>query len=94
MDSIVGLPKSGGYDAFFVIVDRLSKYSHFMPLAHPFTAESVTAVVCKEIVRFHGIPRSIVSDRDTISISNFWQELFRLSQIRLRMSTSWMVKQK
>ncbi|GJR06711.1 retrotransposon polyprotein [Tanacetum coccineum] len=54
LDFIVGLPKSGGVDMILVVVDRLSKYSHFLPLAHPFTAKSVAVLFCKEIVRLHG----------------------------------------
>ncbi|KHN43757.1 hypothetical protein glysoja_041024, partial [Glycine soja] len=45
---------------------ELSKYSHFIPLKHPYTARSIAEVFCKEIVRLHGIPLSIVSDRDPI----------------------------
>ncbi|KAD3069044.1 hypothetical protein E3N88_36924 [Mikania micrantha] len=89
IDFIVGLPKSNRFDTIFVVVDRLSKYSHFLPLSHPFTAKAVAALFCKEIVRLHGYPRSIVSDRDTIFLSNFWQELFRLGQTSLKMSTSY-----
>ncbi|KAD5508058.1 hypothetical protein E3N88_15761 [Mikania micrantha] len=77
IDFIVGLPRSNRYDTIFVVVDRLSKYSHFLPLSHPFTAKAVAGLFCKEIVRLHGYPRSIVSDRDTVFLSNFWQELFR-----------------
>ncbi|GJY50778.1 hypothetical protein Tco_0441625 [Tanacetum coccineum] len=54
LDFIVGLPKSGGVDMILVVVDRLSKYSHFLPLAHPFTAKLVDVLFCKEIVRLHG----------------------------------------
>ncbi|KAH0746266.1 hypothetical protein KY285_007923 [Solanum tuberosum] len=89
LDFIVGLPKSGGFDTILVVVDRLSKYSHFIPLSHPYTAKIVAKVFCKEIVRLHGIPRSILSDRDVIFLSAFWQELFRFSQTRLRMGTSY-----
>ena len=89
LDFIVGLPKSGGVDTVLVVVDRLTKYSHFLPLAHPFTAKSVAALFCKEIVRLHGMPRSIISDRDVIFLSNLWQELFCLSQTRLRMGTAY-----
>lgn len=71
------------------MVDRLRKYCHFLPLAYPFTAKSVAALFCKEVVRLHGMPRSIVSDRDSIFLSNFWKELFCLNQTRLRMSTSY-----
>lgn len=68
---ITGLPKSGGYEAILVIVDRLSKYNHFVPLKHPYTARTVAYVFAEEVVPLHGIPASIVSDRDPILISHF-----------------------
>ena len=48
IDFIIGLPKSKGYEAILVVVDRLSKYSHFIPLKHPYTARSIAEVFCKE----------------------------------------------
>lgn len=89
LDFIGGLPLSNKFDTILVAVDRLSKYAHFVPLAHPFTAKSVATIFCKEIVRLHGFPRSIISDRDVVFLSNFWQELFRLCQTKLKMSTSY-----
>ncbi|GJR04101.1 retrotransposon gag domain, retroviral aspartyl protease [Tanacetum coccineum] len=64
MDLMGVLTPSNRFDMILVVVDHLSKYAHFVCLSHPFTAKSVASVFCKEIVRLHGFPRSIVSDRD------------------------------
>ncbi|KAL0545305.1 hypothetical protein IC582_015183 [Cucumis melo] len=61
-DFIDGLPKAKGWDVILVVVDRLSKYSHFLALKHPYTAKTVAEIFVKEIVRLHGFPTSIVSD--------------------------------
>ncbi|WMV15043.1 hypothetical protein MTR67_008428 [Solanum verrucosum] len=89
MDFIDGLPKSGGKTMLFVVVDRFSKYAHFIPLAHPYNASSVARIFFENIVRLHGIPESIVSDRDAIFTSSFWKELFRLCGTKLHFSSAY-----
>lgn len=66
MDFIERLPKSQGVDVICVVVDRLSNFAHFLSLKHPYTARSVAEVFVKEIVRLHGFPTSIISDRDSV----------------------------
>ena len=72
MDFIEGFPKVGGKTVILTVVDRFSKYNHFIPLGHPYTANSIARAFFDDIVCFHGIPCSIVSDRDPVFTSNFW----------------------
>lgn len=73
MDFTMRLPKSQGYDVVLVVVDRLSKYRHFIPTKHPYTAKSIAEVFVRVIVRIHWVLFSIVSDRDPTFLSLFWR---------------------
>jgi hypothetical protein len=81
MDFVEGFPRVHGKSVILIVVDRFSKYAHFLPLGHPYTATSVARVFFDCVVSLHGIPSSIVSDRDPMFTSQFWQELFTLSGV-------------
>lgn len=80
---------SEGYNVILVVVDRFTKYGHFIPLKHPFTAQSVAKLFLDNVVKSHGLPRSIVSDRDRTFTSTFWKSLFSLVDTKLLMSSSY-----
>jgi hypothetical protein len=89
MDFIEGLPPSNGYTVIMVIVDCLTKYAYFAALKHPFTAATVAKVFIANVVRLHGIPTSVITDRDRVFLSSFWQALFQLQGTQLCMSSSY-----
>jgi hypothetical protein len=89
LDFIERLPASQGKDTILVVVDRLSKSAHFLPLKHPFTAKSVAEKFVEGIIKLHGMPMSIVSDRDSVFISHFWQEFFKMSGTKLQLSSTY-----
>ena len=78
MDFVESLPKSHRMDVVFVVVDRLTKYVHFIALSHPYSASKVAALFVQHVFKLHGMPSSIVSDRDPAFTSLFWSELMRL----------------
>jgi hypothetical protein len=89
MDFIEGLPRSASFNCIMVVVDKLSKYSHFVALAHPFTAAKVAKSFMDHVYKLHGLPTVIISDRDKIFTSAFWQQLFTLSDTKLSMSSAY-----
>jgi len=88
MDFIVGLPKSNGYTKIWVIVDRFSKMAHFIPLRTEEHIKELALTFVKEVWRLHGLPETIVSDRDTRFTSKFWTSLMQLLQVKLNLSTA------
>jgi hypothetical protein len=89
MDFIEGFPRSEGKDTIMVIVDRFTKYGHFITLAHPFTAQEVAKFFLDHIYKLHGLPATVLTDRDKIFTSLFWRELFRHLGIKLLLNTSY-----
>ena len=89
MDFIDGLPVSARKTSIVVVVDRLTKYAHFFALSHPYSASKIAYVFVSKVVKLHGIPRSIVSDKDPIFLSSFWQEFFKLQGTKLKTSSAY-----
>jgi hypothetical protein len=83
-----GLSRVNGKSVIFTVVDRFSKYAHFITLVHPYTTTIVARVFFDGIVRLHGIPSSILSDQDPIFTNSFWRELFRLADVQLNLSSA------
>lgn len=79
LDFIVGLPPYRGHTTILVVVDRFSKGVHLDMLTPNYMAHTVALLFLEIVGKPHGMPRSLVSDRDPLFISRFWQELFRLS---------------
>lgn len=72
-----------------MVVDRLSKYAHFMSLTHPFIAVEVAQVYLDNVFKLYGWPKSIVSDRDSIFLSSFWRGLFSIHGTEFKTSTAY-----
>ena len=83
LDFVEGLPLSKGCNCILVVVDKFSKYAHFIALTHLFTAVQIAKVYLDHIYRLHGLPTALISDSDKIFTSAIWKELFRLSQTEL-----------
>ena len=89
MDFVIGLPRtSKGYDVIWVIIDRLTKSAHFLPIKVTYTLEKLADLYVSEIVKLHGIPLFIMSDRDSRFTSTFWKSVQKAMGSELKFSTA------
>src|ERR1043165_3686290 len=90
MDFITKLPRTArGHDSIWVIVDRLTKSAHFLPIRETYSAEKLANLYIAEIISRHGTPLSIISDRDSKFTSRFWQTLHDALGTKLNLSTAY-----
>ena len=89
LDLITGLPESDGYDACVVFVDRLSKMVHYAPCRKTINAPGMARLFIRDVVRLHGWPKVVISDRDPRFDADFWRSVLKGSGTQLRMSTAY-----
>ena len=90
MDFITGLPKtSKGYDSIWVIIDRLTKSAHFIPMKTNLRAPDYAQLYIDQIISLHGVPKTIITDRGTQFVSQFWKHLHTLLGTELLRSTAY-----
>jgi hypothetical protein len=90
MDFIVGLPHTrAGYDSIWVVVDRLAKSAHFIPVKTNYSSAVLAELYMSRIVCLHGVPKKIVSDRETQFTSHFWQQLHEALGTHLNFSSAY-----
>jgi transposase InsO family protein len=90
MDFIVGLPRTqSGYDLIWVIVDRLTKVAHFIPVKTTYSGAKLAELYMSRIVCLHGVPKKIVSDRGSPFTSKFWEKLHESMDTKLNFSSAY-----
>jgi transposase InsO family protein len=89
VDFIVELPESHGYDAIMCVVDSLTKCAHFIPMHTTINAEGMALLFLKEVLKHHGTPQVVVSDRGPQFVAAFTRELYKLLRIKLALSTAY-----
>ena len=89
LDFITGLPRNQNQnDSIMVVVDKLSKAAHFIPIKTTYKATNIADIFLKKIFRLHGVPKVIILDRDPKFTGNFWKSLFKVLNTTLNFSTS------
>ncbi|GMI77908.1 hypothetical protein HRI_001460100 [Hibiscus trionum] len=89
MDFIEGLPTSRNKNSILVVVNRLSKYGHFVAISHPFTARDIAQTFLENVFKLHGLSKEIVCDRDKIFMRLFWKELMEKLGVTVNASTAY-----
>ena len=90
MDVIIGIPKGNKHnDSIFVVVDKLSKATHFIPVKSACKVVHIAEIFLKDIFRLHGIPKEIISNQDMKFTGNFWRSLFFSLETQLNFSTAY-----
>jgi len=88
IDFVTGLPKANGFDGVMVTVCRFSKMAHFSPISKAYNGKEVARLFLQDIVRNHGVPKTIISDRDKVFTSHFWDEVSRFLGFKPQTTTS------
>ena len=90
MNFIVGLPLTERrHDSIFVVVDTLTKSAHFIPVRTNYQAPDIARVFISEIVRLHGVPKKIISDRGSVFTRRFWTSFQEALRTQLKFSTAY-----
>ena len=90
MDFITGLPRTKrGHNAIWVVIDRLSKVAHFLPIREAITTSQLADLYISRIVSLHGVPKRIISDRGSLFVSKFWGSMQEAMGTRLSFSTAY-----
>jgi len=88
VDFVTGLPPSKRFDVICVVVDRFTKQRHLIPCKTTITAEELAQLFCDRVFRYHGLPKTIVSNCGTQFASRFWKHLCHSLKIKPRLSTA------
>lgn len=89
MDFTEGLPVSDSKDKILVVVEKLTKYAHFIAMRKSDSTKQITEIFCKNVYKIHGFPKVIVSNRDAKCKGNFWKEFFKHIRTYLNMSSAY-----
>jgi protoheme ferro-lyase len=89
MDFISGLLKSERQDVIMVIINKFTKYDHFIALSHPILAKEVAKIFLETLYKLHGLPTKVITDIDPIFTDIFWTELLKKLKIKTNLSTAY-----